>query len=63
MSPGLDGSGYNEGNFDRFVDAWRSALQQTETLVSRTPDQPGLVRSIFYLVFAILRTAAGRQVA
>ena len=56
---GLDGSGYNEVNFDRFVDTWGAALKQTEARVTREPDQPGLVRSIFNLVSAILRTAAG----
>jgi hypothetical protein len=56
---GLDGSGYNEADFDRFVDTWGSALTQTQAKVTRAPDQPGLVRSIFNLVSAILRTAAG----
>jgi hypothetical protein len=56
---GLDGSGYSEANFDRFVDTWGAALKQTEAQVTREPDQPGLVRSIFNLVSAILRTAAG----
>lgn len=56
---GLDGSGYSEAEFDRFVDAWGSAMRQAEAHVSRAPDQPGLVRSIFNVVSAILRTAAG----
>jgi hypothetical protein len=56
---GLDGSFYADANFAQFVNAWSSALQQTEVLVTRKPDQPGLVRSIFDLVSAILRTAAG----
>ena len=55
---GLDGSGYGAADFGRFVDAWGSALRQTQAQVSREPDQPGLVRSIFNLVSAILRTAA-----
>jgi hypothetical protein len=56
---GLDGSGYSEADFGRFVDTWGTALRQTEAQVTREPDQPGLVRSIFNLVSAILRTAAG----
>jgi hypothetical protein len=56
---GLDGSSYADANFAQFVNSWASALQQTEVLVTRKPDQPGLVRSIFDLVYAILRTAAG----
>ena len=56
---GLDGSNYNKANFDRFVDTWGTALNQTQAQVSKEPDQSGLVRSIFNLVSAILRTAAG----
>ena len=56
---GLDGSAYGEAEFGRFVDTWGTALRQTESAVTREPDQPGLVRSVFNLVSAILRTAAG----
>ncbi len=56
---GLDGSFYNQADFGRFVDTWGTALNQTQALVSREPDQPGLVRSIFNLMAAILRTAGG----
>jgi hypothetical protein len=56
---GLDGSGYTEANLGRFVDTWGTVLKQTEAQVTREPDQPGLVRSIYNLVSAILRTAAG----
>lgn len=56
---GLDGSRYNEADFGRFVDTWGAVLKQTQAQVTREPDQPGLVRSIFNLVSAILRTAAG----
>ena len=56
---GLDGSAYGEAEFGRFVDTWGTALRQTEAAVTREPDQPGLVRSIFNLVSAILRTVAG----
>lgn len=54
---GLDGSGYGDAEFGRFVDAWGGALRQTGIAVMRAPDQPGLVRSVFNLVAAILRTA------
>ena len=56
---GLDGSGYSDADFGRFVDTWDTALKQTEAQVTRDPDQPGLIRSIFGVVSAILRTAAG----
>ena len=56
---GLDGSGYGDAEFGRFVDNWGSARRQTEAQVSRAPDQPGLVRSVLNLVAAILRTVTG----
>lgn len=55
---GLDGSNYGAANFDPFIDAWGAALRATQEQVSRTHDQPGLVKSIFNLISAILRTAA-----
>ncbi len=60
---GLDGSGYDAASFAGFVDTWTAALRQTEAAVGRASDQPGLVRSIFDLVFAIFRTAAGAWAA
>lgn len=56
---GLDGSARNSADFGQFIDEWGTALRDTQEQVSRTPDQPGLVKSIFNLVSAILRTAAG----
>ena len=56
---GLDGSSYGIADFGPFIDAWGGALQATQNQVSRTPDQPGLVKSLFNLVSAILRTAGG----
>ena len=56
---GLNGSHYSTAEFDRFIDAWGGALRQTQEQVSRNPDQPGVVRSLFNLVSAILRTVAG----
>ena len=41
------------------MDTWGTALRQTEARVTREPDQPGLVRSVFNLVSAMLRTVAG----
>ena len=55
---GLDGSNYAAADFNRFIDLWGNALRATQQEVSRAPDQPGLVRSIFNLISAILRTAA-----
>lgn len=56
---GLDGSGYGDAGFGRFIESWGGALQQVQAQVGRAPDQPGLARSVFNLVSAILRTAAG----
>ena len=56
---GLDGSTYNAADFDRFINAWGAALRETQEQVNRAPDQPGLVKSIFNLASAILRTAGG----
>jgi hypothetical protein len=56
---GLDGSAVSEAEFGTFVDSWGRALRQTEAMVTRTPDRPGLVRSFFDLIAAILRTVAG----
>lgn len=56
---GLDGSNFSVANFGPFIDAWGGALQAAQGQVSRAPDQPGLVKSLFNLVSAILRTAGG----
>ena len=56
---GLDGSHYAAADFGPFIGAWGGALQAAQAQVSRAPDQPGLVRSLFTLVSAILRTAGG----
>ncbi len=56
---GLDGSAYGAADFDRFIDAWGNALRTTQEQVGNAPDQPGLVKSIFNLVSAILRTVGG----
>ena len=56
---GLNGSNYGTTEFGRFIDAWGTALRATQEQVSREPDQPGLVKSTFDLVSAILRTVGG----
>ena len=56
---GLDGSMVSEAQFGAFIDNWGRALRQTEAVATRTPDQPGVVRSFFNLIAAILRTVAG----
>ena len=55
---GLERSGHGNGEFGRFVDTWGTALRQMKAAFIRKPDQPGLARSAFNLVAAILRTAA-----
>lgn len=55
----LNGSGYSAGGFSGFIDAWGSSLRQTQDQVTRNPDQPGVVRSLFNFVSAILRAAGG----
>jgi hypothetical protein len=56
---GLDGSAYGEADMGRFIDGWSQALAQSEAQISATPDRPGLVRSVFDLVRAVLGTVAG----
>jgi hypothetical protein len=59
---GVDGSGYAPAEFDSFVASWNSVISQTQTQLTtpiRQSSQPGLVRSIFDLVVAVIRTAFG----
>jgi len=56
---GLDGSGYPDAEMNRFVAAWSSALVQSQRQIAANPDRPGLARSVFDLVSAILSTVAG----
>jgi hypothetical protein len=55
----VDGSSYAVDDFDRFVASWNDAINRTQAQLSVQPDRPGLVRSIFDLVFAVLRTVFG----
>jgi hypothetical protein len=56
---GLDGSTVTEAGFQAFVATWGTVLHRAQSDVTRTPDEPGVVRSLFNLVSAILRTVAG----
>lgn len=55
----VDGSAYSANDFDRFVASWNDAINRTQSQLSAQPDRPGLVRSVFDLVFAVLRTVFG----
>ncbi|ABI61492.1 putative secreted protein [Granulibacter bethesdensis CGDNIH1] len=56
---GLDGSSANPEDFNRYIDSWGNLLTQTQEQITRAPDQPGLIRSVFNLVSAIARTTVG----
>jgi len=55
----VNGSGYASDDFDSFVRSWNDAINRTQSRLSVHPDRPGLVRSVFDLVFAVLRTVFG----
>lgn len=55
----VDGSRYASDDFDSFVRSWNDAINRTQLQLSTQPDRPGLVRSVFDLVFAVLRTVFG----
>ena len=54
---GLDGSDYAEAAFPDFIASWSRGVAGAERAVAAGPGQPGLVRSVFDLVFAVFRTA------
>jgi len=56
---GVDGSNYATENFDSFVASWGNAVGQAQTQITTQANQPGLVRSVFQLIFAVLRTVFG----
>jgi hypothetical protein len=56
---GLNGSGYGNDTMPLFISTWNQALSQTQAGISATPDRPGLVRSVFDLVGAVLATVTG----
>lgn len=55
----VDGSRYNEVDFDRFVASWNVAVNSTQTRIQARPDAPGVARSVVDLVAAIFRTVFG----
>ena len=56
---GLDGSGVAEADMPGFIGGWGRALAQAEHQIAARPRRPGLVRSVFDLVTAILGTVTG----
>jgi hypothetical protein len=56
---GLNGSGYGSDDMGRFISTWNEALAQSQARITATPDRPGLIRSIFDLVGAVLTTVTG----
>jgi hypothetical protein len=56
---GLDGSVYRDEDMPVFISTWGRALAQTEARIAATPERPGLVRSVFDLVGAVLATVTG----
>ena len=56
---GLDGSAYADADMSNFIGGWGRALSEAETRVTASPPRPGLVRSMFDLIVAILGTATG----
>ena len=55
----IDGSYYSSNDFSRFIASWQDAVYRTQSQLSRQPDRPGIVRSVFDLVSAVLRTVFG----
>jgi hypothetical protein len=55
----VDGSVYTAAQFDRFVVSWKDSLDKTQTALASRSNQPGLVRSVFNLAAAVLRTVFG----
>jgi hypothetical protein len=63
---GIDGSNYDQADFGLFVASWGRAMNSAQAEIASqaqaaarpgNPDHPGLMRSVFDLVFAVLRTA------
>ena len=55
----VDGSSYAPEDFGRFIASWNDAINRTQSQLSAQPDRPGLVRGVFDLVSAVLRTVFG----
>ena len=56
---GLDGSGVAEADMPAFIASWGRALNQAERQISPHGHRPGVLRSVFDLIAAILGTVAG----
>jgi hypothetical protein len=56
---GIDGSGYSDAEMGNFSAGWGRALSESEMRITAHPPRPGLVRSVFDLIVAILGTATG----
>jgi hypothetical protein len=57
---GLDGSATPTEAMAGFVLGWGTALAQSQAqIAANPPEQPGVVRSVFQLIGAVLRTVAG----
>ncbi len=57
---GLDGSATPDEAMPAFIGSWGRALGQTQLQVANAPaEQPGIVRSLFDLVGAVLRSVIG----
>jgi hypothetical protein len=54
---GLNGSAYPDTDMNAFISKWGRALNESQAQITTTPDRPGLIRSVFNLVRAILTTA------
>jgi hypothetical protein len=56
---GLNGSAYADTDMNAFISNWGRALNESQAQITATPDHPGLIRSVFDLVRAIITTATG----
>jgi hypothetical protein len=56
---GLDGSGYGNGDLNRFIGTWNEALTQSQSQIATTPNRPGIIRSIFDLISAVFTSVTG----
>ncbi len=57
---GLDGSGTADGAMAGFIGGWGRALSESQARIAAAPvEQPGVVRSLFGLIGAVLRGVVG----
>jgi hypothetical protein len=56
----VDGSRSEAADFDKFIGSWNEAVNRSQAqLAAQPPNQPGVVRSVFNLISAVLRTVFG----